>query len=205
MCFVFDLSPLSPPPHLPKSIICQHPPGIQERATHAHPLHPAALASVPNGKVLVRVRVQVPGVARAVVINGTCVLVNVFISGSAWWGEGKLVVKLIIRRGGGGGGSGEASWGTSGPVRITGRELVSMATPRKVFFTFRLLSAPCGLKRVAHSMLIRFHGLRELRFNSKLRRIGDASSFHFRAPSGCFGLRRRPKFGGKGKVFFWGG
>ena len=27
---------------------------------------------------------------------------------------------------------GEASWGTSGPVRITGRELMSMATPRKV-------------------------------------------------------------------------
>jgi len=35
-------------------------------------------------------------------------------------------VKLITGRGGGGGtGSGEASWGTSGPVRITGRELMS--------------------------------------------------------------------------------
>ena len=30
---------------------------LTERATHAHPLHPAALASVPSGKVLVRVRV----------------------------------------------------------------------------------------------------------------------------------------------------
>ena len=29
---------------------------LTERATHAHPLHPAALASVPSGKVLVRVR-----------------------------------------------------------------------------------------------------------------------------------------------------
>ena len=33
---------------------------------------------------------------------------------------------------GGGKGSGEGSWGTSGPVRITGRELMSMVTPRKV-------------------------------------------------------------------------
>ena len=30
---------------------------LTERATHAHPLHPAALASVPYGIVLVRVRV----------------------------------------------------------------------------------------------------------------------------------------------------
>ena len=45
----------------------------------------------------------------------------------------QLVVKLITGRGGGGGtGSEEASWGTSGPVCITGRELMSMATPRKV-------------------------------------------------------------------------
>ena len=29
---------------------------LTERATHAHPLHPAALASVPYGIVLVRVR-----------------------------------------------------------------------------------------------------------------------------------------------------
>ena len=75
--------------------------------------------------------IQVPGVARAVAINGTCVLVKVLASQPAWWGE-QLVVKLVIGRGGGGGtGSGEASWGTSGPVRITGRELMSMATPRK--------------------------------------------------------------------------
>ena len=34
--------------------------GLQSnlQKTHAHPLHPAALASVPSGKVLVRVRVQ---------------------------------------------------------------------------------------------------------------------------------------------------
>ena len=32
---------------------------LTERATHAHPLHPAALASVPYGIVLVRVRVRV--------------------------------------------------------------------------------------------------------------------------------------------------
>ena len=31
---------------------------LTERATHAHPLHPAALASVSYGKVLVRVRVH---------------------------------------------------------------------------------------------------------------------------------------------------
>ena len=31
---------------------------LTERATHAHPLHPAALASVPYGIVLVRVRVR---------------------------------------------------------------------------------------------------------------------------------------------------
>ena len=73
-----------------------------------------------------------PGVARAVAINGTCVLVKVLASQPAWWGE-QLVVKLITGRGGGGGtGSVEASWGTSGPVRITGRELMSIATPRKV-------------------------------------------------------------------------
>ena len=60
-------------------------------------------------------------------------LVKVFSSQLVWWGERKLVVKLITGRGGGGGtGSDEASWGTSGPVRITGRELMSMATPRKV-------------------------------------------------------------------------
>ena len=64
-----------------------------------------------------------PGVARAVAINGTCVLVKVLASQPAWWGERKLVVQLTTGRGGGGGtGSGEASWGTSGPVRITGRE-----------------------------------------------------------------------------------
>ena len=56
-----------------------------------------------------------------------------YSSQPAWWDERKLVVKLITGRGGGGGaGSDEASWGTSGPVRITGRELISMATPRKV-------------------------------------------------------------------------
>ena len=60
-----------------------------------------------------------PGVARAVAINGTCVLVKVLASQPAWWGE-QLVVKLITGRGGRGGtGSGEASGGTSGPVRIT--------------------------------------------------------------------------------------
>ena len=32
---------------------------LTERATHAHPLHPAALASVPYGIVFVRVRVRV--------------------------------------------------------------------------------------------------------------------------------------------------
>ena len=31
---------------------------LTERATHAHPLHPEALASVPHGIVLVRVRVR---------------------------------------------------------------------------------------------------------------------------------------------------
>ena len=31
------------------------PSNLTERATHAHPLHPAALASVPSGEVLVRV------------------------------------------------------------------------------------------------------------------------------------------------------
>ena len=31
---------------------------LTERATHAHPLHPAELASVPYGIALVRVRVQ---------------------------------------------------------------------------------------------------------------------------------------------------
>jgi hypothetical protein len=36
----------------------------------------------------------VPGVARAVAINGTCVLVKVLASQPAWWGE-QLVVKLI--------------------------------------------------------------------------------------------------------------
>ena len=35
-----------------------------------------------------------PGVARAVAINGTCVLVKVLASQPAWWGE-QLVVKLI--------------------------------------------------------------------------------------------------------------
>ena len=35
-------------------LACSH---LTERATHAHPLHPAALASVPYGTVLVRVRV----------------------------------------------------------------------------------------------------------------------------------------------------
>ena len=40
-------------------------------------------------------------------------------------------------------------------------------------------------------MLIRAHGFRELRFNSKLHDKGDASGFHFRALSGCIGLRRR--------------
>ena len=60
-------------------------------------------------------------------------LVKVFSSQLAWWGERKLVVKFITGRGGGGGtGSDEASWGTSGPARITGRELMSMAAPRKV-------------------------------------------------------------------------
>jgi hypothetical protein len=34
---------------------------LTERATHAHPLHPAALAFVPYGIVLVRVRVPFPG------------------------------------------------------------------------------------------------------------------------------------------------
>ena len=34
---------------------------LTERATHAHPLHPAALASVPYGIVLIRVRVRVSG------------------------------------------------------------------------------------------------------------------------------------------------
>ena len=49
-----------------------------------------------------------PGVARAVAINGICVLVKVLASQPAWWGE-QLVVKLITGRGGGGGtGSGEA-------------------------------------------------------------------------------------------------
>ena len=42
-------------------------------------------------------------VARAVAINGTCILVKVFPSQPAWWGERKLVVKLINGRGGGGG------------------------------------------------------------------------------------------------------
>ena len=74
-----------------------------------------------------------PGVARAVAITCTCVLVKVFSLQAAWCGERKFVVKLITGRGGGGGtGSEEASWGTSGPVCITGRELMSMATPRKV-------------------------------------------------------------------------
>ena len=74
-----------------------------------------------------------PGVARAVAIHDTCMLIKVFSSQPAWRGERKLVVKLITGRGGGGGnGSDEASWGTSGPVRITGRELMRMATPRKV-------------------------------------------------------------------------
>ena len=68
-----------------------------------------------------------PGVARVVAINGTFVLVKVFASQPAWWGERKLVVKLITGRGGGGGtGGGEAS------MRITGRELMSMAAPLKV-------------------------------------------------------------------------
>ena len=42
---------------------------LTERATHAHPLHPAALASVPSGKVLVRVRVRTE--ARASGRSGT--------------------------------------------------------------------------------------------------------------------------------------
>ena len=46
-------------------------------------------------------------------------------------------------------------------------------------------------------MPIQVYGFRELRFNSSLHRKGDASGFHFRAPSGCIGLRRRPKFGGQ--------
>jgi len=41
-------------------------------------------------------------VARAVAINGTCVLVKVLASQPAWRGE-QLVVKLITGRGGGGG------------------------------------------------------------------------------------------------------
>ena len=40
--------------------------------------------------------------ARAVAINGTCVLVIVLASQPAWWGE-QMVVKLITGRGGGGG------------------------------------------------------------------------------------------------------
>ena len=57
-------------------------------------------------------------------------LVRAFCSQPAWWGERKFVVKLITGRGGGGGtSSDEAPWGISGPVRITGRELMSMATP----------------------------------------------------------------------------
>ena len=35
-------------------------------------------------------------------------------------------------------------------------------------------------------MLIRVHGLRELRINSETSHIGEASGFHFRAPSGCW-------------------
>ena len=38
--------------------IAHAPSHLTERATHAHPLHPAALASVPYGIVLVRVRVR---------------------------------------------------------------------------------------------------------------------------------------------------
>ena len=60
-----------------------------------------------------------PGVAHAVAIKGTCVLVKVLASQPAWRSE-QLVVKLITGRGGGGGtGSGEASWGTSGPDMVT--------------------------------------------------------------------------------------
>ena len=36
-----------------------------------------------------------PGVARAVAINGTCMLVKVLSSQPAWWGERMSVVKLI--------------------------------------------------------------------------------------------------------------
>ena len=49
--------------------------------------------------------IQVPGVARAVAINGTRMLVKVFSSQPALWGERKLVMKLITGRGGGGGGA----------------------------------------------------------------------------------------------------
>ena len=68
-----------------------------------------------------------PVVACAVAINGTCMLVSAFTSQPAWWGDYKLVVKLITGSGGGGStGSCEASWGTSGPARITGREFMSI-------------------------------------------------------------------------------
>ena len=50
-----------------------------------------------------------PEAARAVAIGGK-LKINVLSSGPPWWGEHKLVVKLITGRGGGGGpGSDEAS------------------------------------------------------------------------------------------------
>ena len=49
-----------PPPCTCAAAALAHAPShLTERATHAHPLHPAALASVPYGIVLVRVRVRI--------------------------------------------------------------------------------------------------------------------------------------------------